>query len=134
MDFKNLVVSEEDRIGIITINRLERYNALDLQTEKEIGAAFDVLDHDGDTARRRIERTDLTVRGERRAADKRGPGMRLAAIETIDVLGHPLVGHVDRPTERVGVRRPLDRYLLASWGARTLRRGCRNGDDGDRSQ
>ena len=47
MDFKNLVVSEEDRIGIITINRLERYNALDLQTEKEIGAAFDVLDHEG---------------------------------------------------------------------------------------
>ena len=47
MEFKNIIISEENQIGIITINRPERYNALDLQTEMEIGSAFDELDKEG---------------------------------------------------------------------------------------
>jgi len=47
MDFKNILLSKEDQIGIITINRADRYNVLDLQTEMEIGFAFDELDKEG---------------------------------------------------------------------------------------
>lgn len=35
---------KKDKIGIITINREDRYNALDIQTEMEIGFAIDELD------------------------------------------------------------------------------------------
>jgi len=44
MDFENIIVSEEDEIGIITINRPKSYNALNIDTEKEIGYAFDELE------------------------------------------------------------------------------------------
>ncbi len=47
MKFENILLSEEDRIGIITVNRADRYNALDLQTEREIGSAIDELDSEG---------------------------------------------------------------------------------------
>jgi len=44
MKFENILLSEEDGIGIITVNRADKYNALDLQTEVEIGSAIDELD------------------------------------------------------------------------------------------
>ena len=44
MGYKNILLEREDGIGIITINRQEKYNALDLQTEMEIGSAFDELE------------------------------------------------------------------------------------------
>ncbi|MBW1705992.1 MAG: enoyl-CoA hydratase/isomerase family protein [Deltaproteobacteria bacterium] len=44
MSYKNILVSEEDGMGIITINRPANYNALDLETELEIGSAIDELD------------------------------------------------------------------------------------------
>ena len=47
MKFKNILLSEENRIGIITINRADRYNALDLQTEQEISSAIDEFDVEG---------------------------------------------------------------------------------------
>jgi len=46
MDFKNINLVKEDQIAIITINRADRYNALDLHTETEIGLAMDELEHD----------------------------------------------------------------------------------------
>jgi len=39
MGYKNIQLEKEDGIGIITINRPEKYNALNLQTEVEIGSA-----------------------------------------------------------------------------------------------
>ena len=47
MKFENILLSEEDGIGIITVNRADKYNALDLQTEVEIGSAMDELDSEG---------------------------------------------------------------------------------------
>ncbi len=44
MTYKNILISKKDEIGIITINRPKKYNALNLETEKEIGAAFDELE------------------------------------------------------------------------------------------
>lgn len=44
MSFEKISLMKKDKIGIITINREDRYNALDLQTEMEIGAAIDELD------------------------------------------------------------------------------------------
>ncbi len=43
MTYKNILISKKDEIGIITINRPKKYNALNLETETEIGAAFDEL-------------------------------------------------------------------------------------------
>ena len=47
MKFENILLSEEDGIGIITVNRADRYNALDITTELEIGSAIDELDVEG---------------------------------------------------------------------------------------
>lgn len=47
MGFENISVSVEDRLGMITIERPKNYNALDLQTEVEIGSAMDTLDDEG---------------------------------------------------------------------------------------
>ncbi|BBO77826.1 crotonase [Desulfosarcina widdelii] len=44
MNFETISLIREDKIGIITIDRPDRYNALDLQTEIEIGSAMDELD------------------------------------------------------------------------------------------
>ncbi|NQU02717.1 MAG: enoyl-CoA hydratase/isomerase family protein [Syntrophaceae bacterium] len=44
MKFENILLSEEKGIGIITVNRADRYNALDIKTELEIGSAIDELD------------------------------------------------------------------------------------------
>jgi len=44
MAYENLLVSKQDQIGIITINRPEKYNALNLDTELELGKAFDELE------------------------------------------------------------------------------------------
>ena len=46
MSYENLLVSKQDQIGIITINRPEKYNALNLKTEIELGQAFDELEND----------------------------------------------------------------------------------------
>lgn len=46
MDYKNILLSQEDRMGIITINRPRNYNALNLDTELEIGSAIDELDRE----------------------------------------------------------------------------------------
>lgn len=47
MSYRDILVSEEDGMGIITINRPKKYNALSVQTEGEIGAAFDELEKRG---------------------------------------------------------------------------------------
>ena len=46
MDFRNILLEKEDGIGIITINRADRHNALDLETELEIGSAMNELEAD----------------------------------------------------------------------------------------
>jgi enoyl-CoA hydratase len=46
MDFKNILLQKEEDIGIITINRPEKHNALDLETELEIGSAMERLADD----------------------------------------------------------------------------------------
>jgi enoyl-CoA hydratase len=47
MDYKNISLLEEDEMGIITIERPKKYNALNLETELEIAAAFDEIDQKG---------------------------------------------------------------------------------------
>ena len=47
MKFENILLSEENGIGIITVDRADRYNALDITTELEIGSAMDELDVEG---------------------------------------------------------------------------------------
>jgi enoyl-CoA hydratase len=47
MKYKNISLLEEDGMGIIIIERPRKYNALDLETELEIGAAFDKLEQKG---------------------------------------------------------------------------------------
>lgn len=44
MAFDNISIIRDHNVGIITIMRSSKYNALDLQTELEIGAALDELD------------------------------------------------------------------------------------------
>lgn len=44
MVFENISLLKEQGIGIITIMRADRFNALDLRTELEIGSAIDELD------------------------------------------------------------------------------------------
>ncbi len=44
MTYKDILVSEEGEMGIITINRPTKHNALSVQTEGEIAAAFDELE------------------------------------------------------------------------------------------
>lgn len=46
MGYKNISLSEEGGIGIITIDRPRNYNALNLETELEIGCAIDELDRE----------------------------------------------------------------------------------------
>ncbi len=46
MTYENLLLSVEDGIGIITINRPKNYNALNLQTELEIRSAVGECDRD----------------------------------------------------------------------------------------
>ncbi len=47
MAFKDIVVSEEEGMGIITIDRPQKLNALNVHTEQEISAAFDELEQNG---------------------------------------------------------------------------------------
>jgi enoyl-CoA hydratase len=47
MSFKDILVSEEDGMGIVTINRPGKYNALSVHTEGEIGSAFDEFERKG---------------------------------------------------------------------------------------
>jgi enoyl-CoA hydratase len=46
MNYKNILVEQEERIGIIKINRPEVRNALDNQTLTEINHAFEILEND----------------------------------------------------------------------------------------
>ena len=46
MDYQNVLVEFEDRIGIIKLNRPEVRNALDAKTLAEIGHALDLLEND----------------------------------------------------------------------------------------
>jgi enoyl-CoA hydratase len=47
MTYKDILVSEEKGMGIITINRPKKYNALSVQTEAEIGLALDDFEEKG---------------------------------------------------------------------------------------
>lgn len=47
MAFKDIVISEEEGMGIITIDRPQKLNALSVHTEQEISAAFDELEQNG---------------------------------------------------------------------------------------
>lgn len=46
MNFKNISLLRKDQIGIITIERKDIYNALDLETEMEIGSAVEMLEQE----------------------------------------------------------------------------------------
>ena len=46
MDYQNILVECEDRIGIIKLNRPEVRNALDAQTLAEMSHALEVLEND----------------------------------------------------------------------------------------
>lgn len=48
MDYQNIILSNEDKIAIITINRLASLNALNAQTIKEISSALDEVVFDDD--------------------------------------------------------------------------------------
>lgn len=60
MEFENVLVEHEEQIAIVTINRPEKYNALNDETIAEIGAAFDELEHDS-----KIRVVVLTGAGEK---------------------------------------------------------------------
>lgn len=47
MAYKDILVSEEKGMGIITLNRPKKYNALSVQTEAEIGLALDGFEEKG---------------------------------------------------------------------------------------
>lgn len=47
MTYKDILVSKEKGMGIITINRPKKYNALSVQTEAEIGLALDEFEEKG---------------------------------------------------------------------------------------
>jgi len=46
MEFKNILFEKKDEIAILTINRPEKLNAMDVHTEKEIGKAMDEIEED----------------------------------------------------------------------------------------
>lgn len=48
MDYQNIILSNEDKIAIITINRPASLNALNAQTIKEISSALDEVVYDDD--------------------------------------------------------------------------------------
>lgn len=48
MDFKNIILSKEEKIVIITINRPESLNALNAQTISELSSALDTVENDSD--------------------------------------------------------------------------------------
>lgn len=47
MAYKDILVSEEKGMGLITLNRPKKYNALSVQTEAEIGLALDAFEEKG---------------------------------------------------------------------------------------
>jgi enoyl-CoA hydratase len=48
MDFQHILVERKGRIGILTINRPDKLNALNTEVVKEIASAFKVLEDDSD--------------------------------------------------------------------------------------
>jgi enoyl-CoA hydratase len=48
MALKNLMFTKEDRVGIITVNRPEKRNALDLFTRQEIRQVLNEVERDQD--------------------------------------------------------------------------------------
>ncbi|KUJ52017.1 enoyl-CoA hydratase-related protein [Chryseobacterium sp. JAH] len=48
MDYQNIIISNEDKIAIITINRPASLNALNAQTIKEVSSALDEVVYDDD--------------------------------------------------------------------------------------
>lgn len=48
MEFENILISKEDKISVITINRPESLNALNAKTIQELSEAFESLDKDAD--------------------------------------------------------------------------------------
>ncbi len=46
MNYENILIEKEDKLAIITINRPQSLNALNAQTIKELGEAFNELDTD----------------------------------------------------------------------------------------
>jgi len=48
MELKNITLIVENQIGVITINRADRFNALDIHTEMEIGSVVEELEQNDD--------------------------------------------------------------------------------------
>lgn len=48
MDFQHVLVEKKGRIGILTINRPEKLNALNTQVTREIASAFETLESDAE--------------------------------------------------------------------------------------
>ncbi len=46
MDFKNLILEVKERVAVLTINRPEKYNALNDLTITELGKAFESIEND----------------------------------------------------------------------------------------
>jgi enoyl-CoA hydratase len=59
MAYKNIILSQKNEMGIIIINRPKKHNALNLETEAEIGSAFDKLE------RKQIKGVMITGAGEK---------------------------------------------------------------------
>jgi len=48
MQYENLIVEKRGRVAIVTVNRPDKLNALNLRTRRELLAAFENLEKDGE--------------------------------------------------------------------------------------
>lgn len=112
MPYENLVLDRRDSVALLTVNRPEKLNALNLATRRELVAAFEELKHDGS-----VRVVILTGAG---------PKAFIAGADISEFSGHtaPEQREIMRSTRAFDVMEEFPKPVIAMINGFALGGGC----------